>query len=460
MLNPAIKHYLDDHRERHLNQLCEFLRFASDANNNPEACSQCAKWLVAHLEHLGLTAQRLPTGGQDVVFAQSEIDPAKPTLLIYGHYDVQPPDPLDEWLSEPFDPTVRDGNLYARGSSDDKGQLFVYLMAIEAWQAVAGELPVNIKVFVEGEEEIGSPTLEAFIADHLNLLAADAVAISDSAFFAPDVPALPTGLRGLTYVQIDLEGPAVDLHSGIYGGIVANPLNVLVDIVAAMRSTDGKVTIPGFYDDVIPVSDEELASWRALPFDESRLASDVGLESLGGGEAGLEPLLRRWGRPTLDVHGIVGGYVGPGAKTVIPARASAKISMRLVAHQNPEAIVAAIHQFVADRTPPGIRSAVQDFSSGRPVLLNTDGWAIQAGKAALTEAFGMEVAWVRYGASVPVTEVFQRLMGLDTVMLGFGLPDDALHSPNEKFALKQLYTGAHAAAVFLGELATRAPKDA
>jgi acetylornithine deacetylase/succinyl-diaminopimelate desuccinylase-like protein len=460
MLNPDVKRYLDDHRDDHLERLCQLLRFASDANSNSGECSRCADWLIDHLTGMGLHAQRLPTGGQDIVFAQSTIDPAKPTLLIYGHYDVQPADPLEEWLSPPFEPTVREGNLYARGASDDKGQLFLHLMAIEAWQQATGELPVNVKVFIEGEEEIGSPTLEAFIADHLDLLAADAVVVSDSAFFAPGVPALPTGLRGLTYLQIDLEGPAIDLHSGIYGGIVANPLNVLVDIVAAMRGADGKVTIPGFYDDVIPVGDDELASWASLPFDEVAFATNVGLESLGGGEEGLAPLLRRWGRPTLDVHGVVGGYTGPGAKTVIPARASAKISMRLVANQDPDQIVEAIRQFVADRTPAGIRSSIQDFSSGRPVLLRTDGWAIQAGKAALTEAFNMDVAWVRYGASVPVTEVFQRLMGLDSVMLGFGLPDDALHSPNEKLGLEQFYTGAVTAATFLSELAKRAPKDA
>ncbi len=460
MLDPAVKQYLDDHRDAHLASLCQLLRFASDANSNPDACDRCADWLVDYLTGLGMEAKRLPTGGRDVVFAQSTPDPSKPTLLVYGHYDVQPPDPLAEWLSPPFEPTVREGNLYARGASDDKGQFFLHLMAIEAWHEAAGNLPINVKVFIEGEEEIGSPTLEAFIADHLDLLAADAVVVSDSAFFAPNVPALPTGLRGLTYLQIDLEGPAIDLHSGIYGGVVANPLNVLVDIVAAMRDEDGKVTIPGFYDDVIPVSDEELASWAALPFDEGAFASNVGLNALGGGEAGLPPLLRRWGRPTLDVHGIVGGYTGPGAKTVIPARASVKVSMRLVAHQDPDRIVASIRQFVDQRTPAGIRSSVQDFSSGRPVLLKTDGWAIQAGKAALAEAFDMDVAWVRYGASVPVTELFQRLMGLDSVMLGFGLPDDALHSPNEKLALDQLFTGSVAAAAFLAELAIQAPKDA
>ena len=457
MVDPKVKARLDDHRDQHMEKLFELLRFAAIANNDDDQCPKCAAWLAEYLEQIGLSASIMPTdGGKDVVFAEGPADPDRPTLLIYGHYDVQPPDPLDEWLSDPFEPVVRDGNVYARGASDDKGQLFSHLMAIDAWLHAAGRTPVNIKVLVEGEEEIGSPSLEPFVRASAHLLSADAAVISDSAFFAPDVPSILTGLRGLAYVEISVKGPRADVHSGINGGLVANPINALARIVAAMHDDTGRVTLPGFYDAVLTPSDRELAEWDKLPFDRAGYAESMGAPSLGGGERDLPPLTRRWARPTLDANGIVGGYTGPGAKTIIPAEASVKISMRLVPDQDPEKIAAAMQQFIAANTPEGVTAEMSLHSTGRPVLLDAAGSAIQAARAAMSEAFGREATFIRCGASIPVTELFQRLLGLDAAMMGFGLPDDGPHSPNEKFALAHLHGGAVASAAFMAELADRA----
>ncbi len=459
MLDEKVKAFLDSHRDRHVAALRELLRFAAIANNDDDQCSACAAWLADYMRRIGLSASVMPIeGGKDVVFAAGPAEPDKPTLLIYGHYDVQPGDPLDEWLSDPFTPAVRDGNIYARGASDDKGQLFAHLMAIEAWLQAIGRTPVNVKVLIEGEEEIGSPSLEPFIRDNAGLLAADAAVISDSAFFAPGAPSILTGLRGLAYFEVTVRGPAADVHSGINGGLVANPVNALARILAAMHDDAGRVTLEGFYDDVLAPADEELAAWDELPFDEAAYAESVGAASLGGGERGLPPLLRRWARPTLDANGISGGYAGPGAKTIIPAEACVKISMRLVPAQDPDKIAATMRQFVGVHTPPGVTAEVSLHSTGRPVLLDTAGPAIQAARAAMSEAFGREATFIRCGASIPVTELFQRLLGLDAAMMGFGLPDDAVHSPNEKFALAHLRGGAVAAAAFMAELADRANK--
>ena len=454
MLPAAVSEFLTTHRDRHLQELFELLRFASIANNDDDRCARCAAWLADHLRAIGLTARILPSAGKDVVLAESGADPSLPTLLIYGHYDVQPPDPLDQWISEPFEPVLRDGNIVARGADDDKGQLFTHVMAMDAWQNCGGP-PVNIKVLIEGEEEIGSPSLESFMVEHQEALSADAAVISDSAFFAPGIPSILTGLRGLAYVEIETHGPGVDVHSGVHGGLVANPVNALATIIGAMHDDAGRVTLPGFYDDVVEPSEAECESWSDLPFDEADHAASVGVEALGGGEHYLPPLVRNWARPTLDVNGIIGGYTGVGAKTIIPASALAKISMRLVAHQDPDRIVDGIRQFVRQHTSPGIKTEVRLHSTGRPVLLRAGGVAIQAAKAALAEAFGREAVLIGCGASVPVTELIQRILGLDAAMMGFGLPDDNLHSPNEKFSLDQLARGAVASAAFMAELGAR-----
>ena len=455
MLDTKVHAYLNDHRDRHLSQLVELLRFASIANNDDDQCPRCVAWLVEYLSEIGLAARILPTDGKDMVFAASPHKPGRPTLLIYGHYDVQPPDPLDQWTTDPFDPTIRDGNIYARGASDDKGQFLLHLQAVEAWLQATGDLPVNVTVLLEGEEEIGSPSLEPFVIAHKDLLSADAAVISDSAFFAPGVPSILTALRGLAYVELTLHGPKADVHSGLHGGVVANPVNALAAMIGAMHDTDGRVALPGFYDDLASPTEAELADWRALPFDEADLARSLGVAALGGGERDLPPLVRAWARPTLDVNGIVGGYTAPGAKTIIPSSATAKISMRLVADQDPQKITDGFRQFVRENIPAGIGAEVDIHSTARPVLVPTDGPAVQAAQAAMTEAFGRKAVFIRCGASVPVTEVVQRMLGLNAALMGFGLPDDNLHAPDEKLSLEHFHKGAIASAAFLGELAQR-----
>lgn len=456
MVPEPVGEYLRAHRPEHLESLKEYLRFPSVANvtgAETDHCLRCAEWLAAYLTRLGLDANVHPTANKPNVLASGGVGPGAPTLLIYGHYDVQPPDPLEKWHSDPFEPEVRDGYVYARGANDDKGQFFAHLMAIEAWQQAGGGLPVNLRIFVEGEEEIGSPDLEPFVTAHADELAADAVVISDSSFFAAGLPSITCGLRGLAYVELTVRGPSADVHSGEHGGAVTNPINALAAIIAGMHDSEGRITLPGFYDDVVELTDEEPEQWAALPFDESQYARSLGLEALGGGESAYSVMERRWGRPTLDCNGIVGGYIQKGAKTVIPSAASAKLSMRLVADQDPQRIVDALRRYVAENTPLGVSCSVDVHACARPVLLNRDSPAIRAASDALAEAFGRRPVMIRSGASVPVTELFQRILGLDAAMMGFALPDDRPHSPNERFSLEQLWSGSLAAAAFMHNLA-------
>jgi len=449
MLAEAVTEYLRANRQRHLAELFELLRFPSIANSEPEACRQVADWLVARLRKLGLEARAVATTGRPNVLASLHVDAGAPTLLIYGHYDVQPPDPLGLWDSPPFEPTVRGGAIFARGASDDKGQLYAHVMAIEALAQAGGGVPVNLRVLLEGQEEIGSPDMEPFLAAHADELSADAAVISDSEFFAASLPSITYALRGLAYVEVTFRGPAADIHSGLNGGAVTNPVNALARLVAGMHDGNGRVTLPGFYDDVLSLTDAERAQWEALGFDEAQYAQGLGVEALGGGEAGLSVLERRWSRPTLDANGFVGGYTGVGAKTIIPAEASAKISMRLVPNQDPDRVVEGFRQYVAANTPPGIRADVKLSAGARPVMIAPHSPAMEAGKVAMAEAFGRDAAMVRCGASVPITELFQRLLALDAVLMGFGLPGDNLHSPNEHYRLEQFYGGAVASAAMM-----------
>ncbi len=449
MLPETVTEYLRVNRARHLAELFELLRFPSVANTEPEACRQVADWLVERLRKLGLEARAVPTPGRPNVLASLDVGDDVPTLLIYGHYDVQPPDPLERWDTRPFEPVVRDGAIYARGADDDKGQLYAHLMAIEALTRAGGGVPVNLRILLEGEEEIGSPNIEPFLAEHADELSADAAVISDSEFFAEGLPSITYSLRGLSYVEVTFRGPSVDIHSGLNGGAVTNPVNALARLVAGMHDSNGRVTLPGFYDDVLDLTDAERTQWEALPFDEAEYAQSLGVKALGGGESDFSVLERRWARPTLDANGIVGGYTGFGSKTIIPAEASAKISMRLVANQDPDKIVEGFRQYVADNTPPGIRAEVQLNAGARPVMVPPQSPAMEAGKAAMAEAFGNEAAMTRCGASVPITELFQRLLGLDVVLMGFGLPGDNLHSPNEHYRLEQFYGGAVASAAMM-----------
>ena len=455
MLPKTLTSYLASHRDQHLAELFEVLRFPSVSSQGQydADCLACVEHVAAHLRALGFSAELRPWRKHPVLIARWQGPVAcERTVLLYGHYDVQPPDPLELWESPPFEPTVREGAIYARGANDNKGQFFAHIKALEAFIRTEGKLPLNVIFLMEGEEEVGSPDLEQFIASHADQLRADYCVVSDSEFFADGLPTITYGLRGLAYVELTLTGPGEDLHSGLHGGAVVNPLNALAGMIAKMHDADGRVTLPGFYDDVAEVPPQEQQAWRALPFDQAEYAATMATD-LVGGEQGRDVLERRWARPTLDVNGIVGGYQDEGSKTVIPSAGTAKISMRLVPDQRPERIVAAFEQFVAENLPAGVRSSLQVNAEARPVLVPLDSPAMDAGKRALREAFGGDVALVRCGASVPITELIQRVLGVDPILMGFGLPDDNLHAPNERFRLGQFYGGIVAAAAMLSNLA-------
>ncbi len=458
MLPQSVRDHLLARRQEHLAALKEFLAIPSLVNDEPgaaEAARQASDWLAGGFSSLGLDSAVMETSRRPAVLASSRKIPGRPTLMIYGHYDVQAPEPLERWTSPPFQPQVRDGYVYARGACDDKGQLFAHLMAVEAWQRAGGGLPLNVKFFIEGQEEIGSPGIENFMAAHKDELAADAVVISDSEFFAEGVPSITYALRGLVPVELTVTGPAHDVHSGIHGGAVSNPVNVLAAMIAGLHDANGRVTVPGFYDDVLELSEQERRAWGALPFDPAAYAASLGVAELGGGERGLPPLERRWSRPTLDCNGIIGGYTGPGGKTIIPSRASAKLSMRLVANQDPDKVIEGITSYVRQHQHPGTVAEIAVLSKSRPVLLDRHSAAMKAAEAALEEAFGRRPAMIRCGASVPVTEFFQRLFGMDAVLMGLGLPDDDTHAPNERFRLEHLWRGSQAAAALMGNFGAK-----
>ena len=362
-------------------------------------------------------------------------------MLCYGHYDVQPPDPLDEWISPPFEPTVRDGNLYARGSADDKGQMYMHIKAVEALLATSGTLPVNLKFLIEGEEEVGGESVAKFVAENPARLKADVALVSDTELFAEGLPTLCIGLRGLIYTEIEARGPARDLHSGMYGGAAPNAVFGLIELLSKMKNANGRIQIPGMYDDVEPPTPAEKRSWEHLPFDEKDfLKNEVGSTQLTG-EPGYAVLERTWARPTLEVHGIAGGFTGSGAKTVIPARATAKVSMRMVPNQNPEKIIAAYKNFVADNTPAGIQTEVRVLSWGPAIMVNPDHPAIHVAASAFRDILGKETVFIRSGGSIPIVGDFAKHLGIPTILMGFGLPDDGLHSPNEKYKVANYYAG-------------------
>jgi acetylornithine deacetylase/succinyl-diaminopimelate desuccinylase-like protein len=366
----------------------------------------------------------------------------KPAVLCYGHYDVQPPDPLDEWLTPPFEPTERNGNLYARGAVDDKGQMYMHLKALEAlFQAGKGRLPVNVRVILEGEEEVGGEGIAAFVREHPEELKANFALVSDTEMFAPELPTLCVGLRGMIYTEIEVRGAKTDLHSGIYGGAAPNPFVALAQIIAGLKDREGKILIPGFYDDIEAPSAEEKAAWKRLPFDEEHYReTEVGSPVLTG-ESGYSVLERTWARPTLDVHGMPGGFTGAGAKTVIPARAVAKVSMRLVPAMTTKKAFAQYEAFVDSLAPKGVMVEVRLIHSGDPIVVGTDNPYVTAAKEAMREVFGKETVFVRGGGSIPIVGDIERHLKIPAVMMGFGLPDDNLHAPNEKFQIANFYRG-------------------
>ncbi len=455
---PDLAAWCDAHDATALDDLCDFLRIPSVSARAEHAgdCVRAARFVADALARLGFDAEVVPTGGHPIVLGEwRRAGPAAPTLLVYGHYDVQPPEPLELWTSPAFEPVVRDGKLFARGAVDDKGQLHLHLRALAAHLAVRGTLPVNVLVLAEGEEEVGSEHLAPFLEEARDRLACDAVVISDSAMFAPGIPSILSSLRGMAYLQLDARGPAGDLHSGMYGGAVVNPATALARILATMHDADGRVAIPGFYDRVRPFPDHVRAQMRALPFSDDGLMHEVGVTELGG-EAGYTTLERLWTRPTCEVNGLLAGYTGEGAKTVLPATAMAKVSFRLVPDQEPEEIARLVREHVARVTPPGVVVTVTYLNGGRPWRAELQGPIIDAGHRALAAAFGREPVITGEGGSIPVVGDFERILGAPVLLMGFGLPGENAHAPDEWISLENYRLGIRAAATLLDEYARAA----
>ena len=449
----SVLRYIQRNRDRYISELNEFLAIPSISNNaeNRADMERCAAFLRDQLESIGMQKAALfPTPGHPIVYGEWLGAPGKPTVLFYGHYDVQPVDPLDLWISPPFEPTVRDGELYARGAIDDKGQVWMNLKAAEAHLQDQGTLPVNLKLLLEGEEEVGSAHLDAFIQSRQELLRADIALISDTPMFDRGIPSICYGLRGLAYFQLDLKGSSQDLHSGSFGGSVINPNFALAQIISSLKDSEGRILIPGFYDEVAPMSDREKAELSRLPFDRERFRAEVGAPELFG-EAGFGTLERIWSRPTLDVNGLCGGFIGEGAKTVIPAAAMAKISMRLVPDQDPDRIAHLFEQHLKTLAPPSVELTLTRMHGGKPWLASIDHPAIRAASRAFEKGFGASPVFTREGGTIPVVTTLAETLGLSTVLMGVGLPDENAHAPNERLDLGNYQNGIVSVAHFFDE---------
>jgi acetylornithine deacetylase/succinyl-diaminopimelate desuccinylase-like protein len=446
--------YIESHRQAFVDDLTDLLRIPSVSADSRHAgdVRKAAEWTAAQFQRMGLAPEVIETPGHPVVYAETPSVPGKPIALVYGHYDVQPPDPLDEWITPPFEPTVRNGNIVARGATDDKGQMLTHVKSVEAWLKAVGKLPLQVKFLIEGEEEVGSANLESFVAANRERLACDCVVVSDSCQFAPGVPAITYGLRGIAYYELRLVGPKQDLHSGTFGGGVTNPAGALVAMLAALKDADGRVQVPGFYDDIVPLAEIERQQFRELPYDEADFKHQLGVDGLWG-EAGFTALERRWARPTCDINGLTSGYQGEGAKTVLPARASAKFSFRLVPNQDPHKISKALKQFLAERLPPGIRMELVDHHGAPGIVVPLDSPYIRAAAAAIETGFGTAPVFIREGGSIPIVNTFARELDADVLLLGWGLNDDNTHSPNEKFSLADYQRGIRSSAYLWSELA-------
>jgi succinyl-diaminopimelate desuccinylase len=450
--------YIKTHRQAFEDDLAELLRIASvsaDSRQRSET-RRAADWMAAQFQQLGLATELIETPGHPLVYAESPPVRGKPVALVYGHYDVQPPEPLDEWISPPFEPTVRDGNIYARGATDDKGQMLTHVKSAQAWMKTVGELPLQVKFLIEGEEEVGSEHLGPFVKRERQKLACDCVVISDSCQFARGVPAITYGLRGIAYYELRLRGPRQDLHSGTFGGAVTNPANTLVELLAALKDKDGRVEVPGFYDDVVPLTNQERDEFRALPMSDAEFMAPLGVTGMFG-EAGYTSLERRWARPTCDINGLTSGYQGEGAKTVLPAKASAKFSFRLVPNQDPHKIAASLRKFLEARLPPGIDIELLDHHGAPGVVVSLDSPYMRAAAAAIESSFGRAPVFIREGGSIPIVTTFTQVLGADVLLLGWGLNDDNTHSPNEKFSLDDYHRGTLASAQLWRELAKLTP---
>lgn len=458
---PAAVAFAKDNGDRFVEELKALIRIPS-VSTDPERAAdvrRAAEFVAAELARIGMhNVHLIETSdahrtGHPIVSAEWLAAPGKPTVLCYGHYDVQPAEPLDEWLSPPFEPAVRNGNLYARGAVDDKGQMWMHVKALEAMMvAGGGTLPANVRVLIEGEEEVGGEGIAAYVREHAAELKADVALISDTDLFAPDLPTLCVGMRGMIYTEIEVRGARTDLHSGQYGGAAPNPFMALSQILAKLKDEAGNILIPGILDDVREPTEAELAAWKTLPFDEETYReAQVGSVALTG-EPGFSVLERLWSRPTLEVHGMPGGFIGAGAKTVIPAKAVAKVSMRLVPDMTPADTFGKLEAYVASIVPPGCTAEVRMIHSGDPFVVSTDNPYIGKATAALKTVFGKETVFVRGGGSIPIIGDFIRVLGLPALIMGFGLPDDNLHAPNEKFNLSNFHRGIESIIRWMGLL--------
>ncbi len=449
----AVEKYCEEHAGRFEDELCELLRIESvsaDSTRRGEV-RKAAAWVAGQFQKLGLKTETCETAGHPIIYAESPTVPGAPVVLVYGHYDVQPPDPLDEWISPPFEPTRRDGNFYARGATDDKGQMFTHVKSAEAWLKTTGTLPVQLKFLIEGEEEVGSSHLDEFIEANRQRLKCDVVVVSDTSQFGVDKPAVTYGLRGIAYYELRLTGPRQDLHSGTFGGAVTNPANALVKMLAALIDERGRVQVPGFYDDVAPLTDQERKQIAALDFSEEEFKRQVGVDALSG-EEGYKTLERKSARPTFDINGLTSGYQGEGAKTVLPAKASAKFSFRLVPKQDPHKITKALRGKLEQLLPAGIKMELLDFHGAPGVVVPLDSPYMAAAARAIEHGFGREPVYIREGGSIPVVNSFKDLLGVDTLLLGWGQNDDNTHSPNEKFSIADFHRGIRTSAWLWDEL--------
>ncbi len=451
-----IFNYIDKQKQGFQTELIDFLSIPSISSipeHKPDM-EKCANWLVEHIKNIGIQDVKIvPTEGHSIVLAKwNGAGKTAPNVMIYGHYDVQPVDPLELWDSPPFEPQIHDGKIWARGTADDKGQLFCHLKAIEAYFKTNTPLPCNILLLFEGEEECGSSNLDKFIIENAKELQCDTVIVSDTEWFAPGLPSICYGLRGISYVEVTVTGPNRDLHSGTFGGGIDNPLNTLCWMVAQLKDRYGRITIPGFYNDVIPLSTVERNEFLRLPFNEAEYCADLEVAGVNG-EYGYTTLERTWARPSLDLNGISGGYTGEGAKTILPTSATAKISMRLVPHQKYEDICDKIAAFLLKISPPTVKTEVKILHGGNPVLVPMDSPGVQAAKIAYKKAFDVDPVFMREGGSIPIVELFDNVLNAPTVLMGFGLPSDNIHSPNENYSLDNFFGGIKTSAIFFDEFA-------
>lgn len=444
---PTLDQYLEEQSLAFEDDLCALLRIPSvsaDSKHKPDV-RRAAEWVAGQFRGLGFSTNLVETAGHPVVYAESPAVPDAPTVLVYGHYDVQPPDPLTEWISPPFEPTRRNGNLYARGATDDKGQMLTHVKSAQAWIKTAGKLPINLKYLIEGEEEVGSAHLEQFIEEHRKQLACDVIVISDTSQFGAGKPAITYGLKGIAYFELRLTGPKQDLHSGTFGGAVTNPANALVKMLAALMNERGQVQLPGFYDQVQPLSEAERRQMAGLGFDERSFMTQIGVKAVTG-EEGFSTLERRWARPTCDINGLWSGYQGEGSKTVLPAKAGAKFSFRLVPNQDPKQVHKSLEAMLERLCPPGIQMELIAFHGAPGVVVPLESPYMAAAAKAIEAGFGRPPVFIREGGSIPVVSTFHQKLGVDTLLLGWGLDDDNTHSPNEKFCLADFHRGIKASA--------------